>query len=470
MKLDLQRTVVAVASGVAPGSRAIVRLSGSLTRQILSQLFLGAKDTALLESKVPLAASVECSLALSGRSELSRLPAIAYFWPDSRSFTGETCAELHVIGSMPIVEGLVSRLCALGASPAERGEFTLRSFLAGKVDLIQAEAILGVIEAEGPAQLHEALAQLGGNLSKPVRKMRDQLVELIAHLEAGLDFVEEDIEFISHEELLDQLTDIFKHVVALTKQLDTRDVRNRTAQVVIIGLPNSGKSSLFNCLVESERAIVSPLAGTTRDVITHPIELSGMCIELIDTAGFEEMQGDSPQAEAQIALQRRLRRADVALFCIDTSLPINESWRADQIQTLVQLGVSILTVGTKSELSPTLHNELSKDPPLVFDCKVSAHTGEGIAPLREQLTKLLASHRSELQSAALQHIAVRCRQSLASAANTLRRAIELAKSGEGEELVAMELRIALDDLSAVIGEVHSDDILGNIFSRFCIGK
>jgi tRNA modification GTPase len=471
MKFDLQRTIVAVSSGAIPSRRAIVRLSGALTHRILDQLLPVADDRILLATAVPRAWQVTCSLALTKPNTpaevcLTRVPALLYFWPDSRSFTGEACAELHLIGSMPIVEALVAHLCSLGAAPAERGEFTLRSFLAGKLDLIQAEAVLGVIEAEGPNQLHAALSQLGGNLSTPVREMRDQLVELIAHLEAGLDFVDEDIEFISHSDLILQLTAINQRITALSEQLNTRDARSRTAQIVIVGLPNSGKSSLFNCLAGQDRAIVSPLAGTTRDVISQSVDLDGMVIELIDTAGIEELLEDSPRAEAQLALQRRLQQADIALFCIDSSASIDRNWQVAQAQLLVQSGVSVLTVGTKSELLASAARQLASQ----FDCLVSVHTGVGIAELRQHLANITANHRAEFQSAALQHIAVRCRQAFASAVTTIDGAIAIAQTGEGEELVSAELRIALDELAAVIGEIHSDDILGEIFSRFCIGK
>ena len=468
MKFDLQRTIVAVSSGATPGRRAIVRMSGSQTIAILSRLFQGAGDQELLLTTVPRAGSVTCCFEMPVRTELSSVPAIAYFWPDSRSFTGQPCAEIHLIGSMPIVEALITYLCSLGAAPAERGEFTLRSFLAGKVDLVQAEAVLGVIEAESSAQLQQALSQLGGNLSRPVRAMRDQLVDLIAHLEAGLDFVEEDIAFISQPELILQLTSISEGLAGLSLQLNTRDVRSRTAQIVMVGLPNSGKSSLFNRLVGSDRAIVSPIAGTTRDAVAQSIDLAGLKVELIDTAGIEELRGDTPRDEAQVALQRRLTQADLALFCVDSSQPIDATWLASQVQALIQLGVTVITVGTKSDLTvPTNQRTPARS---TLDVLVSVRSGSGIAPLQARLAACVASHLTEYQSTAMQHMAIRCRQSLDAATATLRRAIALADSYEGEELVAAELRMALDDLSAVIGEVHSDDILGAIFSRFCIGK
>ncbi len=465
MKFDLQRTIVAVSSGVMAGRRAIVRLSGGLTPDILRQVMPNCEDHSLLDTSVPRAAKVTCAFAFHGRDGLCPLPAYVYYWPDSRSFTGEVCAEIHLLGSMPIVEAFVAHLCTFNAQPAERGEFTLRSFLAGKIDLVQAEAVLGVIEAEGPIQLQQALARLGGNLSKPVRAMRDQLIELIAHLEAGLDFVEEDIEFISAHELVFQLTGIVNRIKDLLDQLHTREARSRTAQVVLVGLPNSGKSSLFNRLTGMERTIVSPMAGTTRDLISQTIELSGVGVELVDTAGIEELADTSPRAKAQLALNQRLKTADIALFCIDTSQPLDENWRAAQVQSFVQAGVSVLTVGTKSELMMAANQGCSN-----FDALVSACEGTGIDELRNSLSSLLARRDAEFQTSALQHIAIRCQQSLAAAAETLGRAIRLADSDAGEELVAMELRLALDDLASIIGEIHSDDILGEIFSRFCIGK
>ncbi len=473
MKLDLQRTIVALSSGATPGRRAIVRLSGSATRDILTKLFLRPSDLQLLETQFPRSAAVACSLKWTGRNGSTPLPAIAYYWPDTRSFTGEPSAELHLVGSMPVAENLIATLCSLGADMAERGEFTLRSFLAGKLDLVQAEAVLGVIEAEGPAQLEVALSQLGGNLSRPVRAMRTHLIDLIANLEAGLDFVEEDIEFITTDELVQQLKQIQSQLATLAGQLSTRDARSRNSQVVIVGLPNSGKSSLFNHLVGNNRAIVSPQAGTTRDVITHSIAIDDLNIELIDTAGIEELAGDSPRAAAQTALQKRLTEADLALFCIDCSQPLDHRWKSAQHELLKRLGVGIVTVGTKADLlssAASFNNPTEPFAPKPFDVQVSVKSATGIDALRAVLRQRVSEHRSELHSSAMQHIAMRCRKSLDASRETIEEAIALAHSGDGEELVAAELRIALDDLSAIIGEVHSDDILGEIFSRFCIGK
>ncbi len=460
MKLDLQRTIVAVASGVAPARRAIVRLSGHETRSILSRLI----DQ---DIQVNAATTLQASASLGSQSGLwgsSRMDVTILYWPDDRSYTGEPCAEIHLLGSLPIVESLVERLVALGAVPAQRGEFTLRSFLAGKLDLPQAEAVLGVIEAETSDDLTSALQQLGGNISKPVRRLRDQLVELTAHLEAGLDFVEEDIEFISAESLTVGLQQIADELVAIAEQLRSRGARSRTASIVLVGLPNSGKSSLLNALVGSQRAIVSPSAGTTRDAVTARVIINGLMVELTDTAGIEELQEQSPRAIAQHVLQERLQRADVAMLCLDLHQPPCEVWLSAQQNMLQSLLPTLLWVGTKADLA--------HDSGLAARCAltVSAHDSTSIQSLKTKLAQTLNEARGQLHSDAMHATATRCRGALELAQTAIERALDLVAHASGEELVATELRIAIDDLSSVIGEVHSEDILGEIFGRFCIGK
>jgi tRNA modification GTPase len=443
-----------------PSRRAIVRISGTATAELLSQLFVDDGDRMLLDAKVPQAAQVNAQLSWPGRS----ISLMAYYWPTSRSFTGEPSAELHLLGSLPLVESLVSRLCQLGARHAERGEFSLRSFLAGKVDLVQAEAVLSVIEAEGEAELQTALGQLGGNISRPIRAMREKLIELVANLEAGLDFVEEDIEFVSLDEMYRQLQAIDEQIHQLLQQLSSRDARTRNPQVVIIGLPNAGKSTLFNCLLQTERAIVSELAGTTRDIVSQSLQLGDYAFDLIDTAGIEELHDDTPRAAAQAALQVRLRRSDLALLCVDVSLPFDRLWWKTQLQYLSDLGLSILCVGTKGD------QPMNADCVEHLECVVSCKNGTGIQDLRRSIIDVLKTHRRELQSESLQRTSLRCRRSLESAKMAISAAIDLTQQDNNEDLIAAELRMALDELASIIGEVHSDDILGEIFRRFCIGK
>lgn len=454
-QIDLTRTIVAVGSGLAPARRAIVRISGSQTNELIGKL-VGH----LLPAQR--ASSFLCQADLGWGDR--RLELNILFWPDHRSYTGEPSAELHLLGALPLVESLVERLIALGATPAQRGEFTLRSFLAGKLDLPQAEAVLGVIEADTTQQLTEALQQLGGNLSQPVRLLRDQLVALTAHLEAGLDFVEEDIEFISAEQLTADLQRIESQLEAISQQLQARSARSRTASLVLVGLPNSGKSSLFNALVGTERAIVSPQAGTTRDAVSATLKLGELPVELVDTAGMEELQTGSPRALAQGVLEERLRRADLALLCIDLHQPPDATWLRTQLARLQAMVGEVLLVGTKADLPHAV--ELAEHCAAV----VSPFQLASIGSLRAHLAATLRNARMNLRADALHATAIRCRGSIEPAHHALQRAIELVAASGGEELVATELRTAIDELSAVIGDVHSEDILGQIFSRFCIGK
>jgi tRNA modification GTPase len=444
-----------VGSGLSPAQRGIVRISGRGTAEILARL------TGTTLPPGPARVLQRCvDLGWNQR----RLDLSIWYWPDDRSYTGEPCAELHMLGALPLVESLTERLIALGASPAQRGEFTLRSFLAGKMDLPQAEAVLGVIEANTPLELSEALQQLAGNLSHPVRELRTRLIELTAHLEAGLDFVEEDIEFISNQQLTEGLQRIVQELEVIDQQLRNRSARSRTPTLVLVGLPNSGKSSLFNALCGTERAIVSSEAGTTRDAVSMTIYLSELPVELIDTAGLEELQSNTPRALAQDVLDARLRRADVALLCIDVHHPPPLDWLHEQRARLQSLVAEVRVIGTKADLP--------YDPGVAKLCSilVSPYLAASLVDLREQLARVLRDCRQTLHCDALHATAIRCRGSLEPAQHSVSQALQLAAHGGGEELIATELREAIDALSAVIGEVHSDDILGEIFGRFCIGK
>lgn len=458
MRLDLDRTIVAVSSPLAAAARAIVRLSGKHTVAILERVLRDSSDLQQA-SQFSFPTRFEAALDLGWCNRF--IDVAVHLWPNSRSFTGELCAELHFLGSPPLVQRVLRRLTECGAAPAERGEFALRAFLAGKLDLVQAEAVLGVIESNAPEQLQWALEQLAGNISQPVRQLRSELMEILAHLEAGLDFVEEDIEFISQAELSDKLSAIQQTVDRLAQALNSRGVSNRETQVALVGAPNAGKSSLFNALLGSGRAIVSEEAGTTRDIVSARLTIQELTIVLLDTAGIESIADQSPRALAQQVLQERLQSCDAVLVCID----LQTSDSSETLRQLEQLGltdVPRLLVGTKLDLQPA--------PNADFDLSVSVHDPVTLAALCDRLFELASRQLQGKFTEATHHTAVRCFESLQRAGESLQRARQLIDYAEGEELIASELHCVLDDLSSIIGEVHNDDILGEIFSRFCIGK
>ena len=392
------------------------------------------------------------------------LPCDLYLWPTAASYTRQPTAEIHAIGSPPLLAAILQTACRHGARLAQPGEFTLRAFLAGRLDLTQAEAVLGVIDAADRRELDVALAQLAGGLGGALRRLRDRLLALLAHLEAGLDFVEEDIEFVSAGELERELTAALHNVAALVDRVQTRGDVAELARVVIAGWPNVGKSSLFNALVGHDRAIVSPQPGATRDYLSARIDLDGVQCELIDTAGVELgiETGISGAAQASSAAQRQ--QARLLLLCLDSTRPLND-WERRQLKE-IENGPPALVVLTKTDGVRRLALSPLEAPGELI--QTSSSTLSGIERLRGQVRSALLA--SSVETGVVLTTAVRSRDSLRLAAESLARALQLAQASGGEELIAAELRIALDHLGQVVGTVYTDDVLDRIFSRFCIGK
>jgi tRNA modification GTPase len=344
---------------------------------------------------------------------------------------------------------------------AEPGEFTLRAFLGGRIDLTQAEAVLGVIDAGSRPELDVALRQMAGGLGGPLNQLRDDLLDLLAHLEAGLDFVEEDIEFIARDELLRQLETAEAYVAALTDQMASRGESSQAVRAVLLGGANVGKSSLFNALAERDGAIVSEIPGTTRDYLTARIDLAGVWCELVDTAGIDHAAQNPIAAAAQQATAGQNRAAEVRILCIDSSR--DPSGQSISLLSDETPNTPTLVVLTKCDLPPA-HGGIASDA-----IETSSQTGAGLDTLRAALRRLIADDvPSESQVVGV--TAVRCRESLRRAATQLAAARAAVETSAGEEIVAAEIRTALDELGQVVGAVYTDDILDRIFSRFCIGK
>ena len=393
------------------------------------------------------------------------LPVDVFLWPTTRSYTGQSTVEIHMVGSPPLLEAVLQQLFAHGARPAQRGEFTLRAFLAGRIDLMQAEAVLGVIEATDQQQLKTALDQLGGGLSQRIAALHEELLLHLADLEAGLDFIEEDIEFVSREQLSTRLQSGRELLSGLISQSSTRMQSTGRHKVVLAGLPNAGKSTLLNALSDQEAAIVSQTAGTTRDYLCVPLDWNGLAIELIDTAGWDRTDGpDEEKSIAQDADHLRdgqWKRADLILWCTaadvsraDTEL--DASLREECRQAIHPL----IRLTTKSDLPDTISGEDT--------IPVSAATGKGLNDVRTAVTTQL--QLTDCGNQILGTTAARCLDSLRGAHDALSRAQDAAAAKLGDELIAVELREAIDHLGLIAGRVFTDDILDRIFSRFCIGK
>jgi tRNA modification GTPase len=456
MLYPLDDTIVAIASAAGGAARGILRITGPAVPGCLLGIF--RPDEPVDWPAMHAATVVAGSLALDAPA--SRLPGELYVWPTPRSFTGQPAAEFHTLGSPPLLEAALRAVCRAGARLAEPGEFTLRAFLCGRLDLTQAEAVLGVIDAVGPGEFHAALSQLAGGLAVPLRRLRELLLDLLAHLEAGFDFADEDLPFITAGELQGKLAEATAATAAIARQMESRTESTGLVRTVLTGWPNVGKSSLFNALAGRSEALVSHHAGTTRDYLAAECELGdGVRCLLVDTAGVEPVV-DGPAAEvrrsAQAAAQWQSQAAQVRVLCLDSTRPLN-AWEQAE---LASPDPSRVVVHTKS------------DAPQQTDCPppalaTSAWTGEGIAALREQLRRQVLAAGGEAGEV-VAGTAARCRESLRLAAECLARAGEVLS--QGQELVAAELRLALDELGKAAGAVYTDDLLDRIFSRFCIGK
>jgi tRNA modification GTPase len=454
----LDDTIAAIASASGGAARGIVRLSGPKTLEILGACFVRADASS---SWRPL----RRARVFTGqfRSASLTVPADLSLWPEGRSYTRQLLAELHTFGSPPLLDAILQTVCRAGARLAEPGEFTLRAFLAGRIDLTQAEAVLGVIDAADRNQLQAALAQLAGGLARPLGQLRSDLLDLLADLEAGLDFVEDDIRFVTPDELNRRLIAAAETIDQIGAQLTGRDAATARPRVALIGYPNVGKSSLFNALVGNSAALVSTQAGTTRDYLSATIDACGMSIELIDTAGIlgDRSNRSGPRDEnsiddlAQEISSAQFVQADLRLLCIDSTRSLN-AWERVQLTTPQTL--PILTKCDQPRSCERLPGE-----------KVtSSRAMIGMVEVLRAIHDCLASSPGERLAVA--GTAARARESIRTAAVCLAHARALAETENGDELVAAEIRSSLLELGKVVGSVYTDDLLDRIFSRFCIGK
>ena len=455
MFLDVDQTIAAIASSPGPALRGIIRISGSGTANLLkSTLALSSEARERLDcASEPV--RIESSVNLSPDLHLD---LHVLYWPDERSYTRQSSAEIHCLGSPHLLQQLLDLFIHNGCRRAEPGEFTMRAFLSGRLDLAQAEAVMGVIDAKNRRQFDEAFRQLAGGIGGPVTEARDTLLGLLAELEAGLDFVEEDIEFISQDQLGNQLANALRKINTLIEQIDRRRLDATNVTVVLMGRPNVGKSSLFNKLAAG-RAMVSDQQGTTRDYIKSSIEFGGRTVELLDTAGLNPNTLTTPIENMMAGkTSSAIELADLRILCLESGLEPDE-WE----QTVLDESDETLIVAwTKCDLA--------YDPAIAPDAGIqtSAIRAMGIPELKEEIARRVCNLSSDGDHQPIS--AARTSASLIQAAKSLQIAQTAANSGASEELIAAEVRTALDHLGRVVGKIYTDDILDEVFGRFCIGK
>ena len=448
-------TIVAPATAPGRGGIGVVRLSGPGVPVIAS---------ALLGGRLPEPRRATLATFRDGAGEAID-SGLALYFPAPHSYTGEAVLELHGHGGPAVLASLVARAIELGARRAEPGEFTRRAYLNDKLDLAQAEAVADLIDAGSQAAARAALRSLQGAFSAEVHGLVEGLIELRVWVEAAIDFPEEDIDFLADPALNARVEALRARFDAVTQAARQGRVLRDGLTVVIAGRPNAGKSSLLNALAGHEAAIVTDLPGTTRDVVREQLDLDGLPLQVLDTAGLRvagEGPADVVEAEGIRRTRAEIARADRVLFVVDAATDPAATAYTDERATLPE-GVPVTLVFNKVDLPTALEVVV---PGVDAQLRLSARTGEGLAALRAHLQAAIGYSPTDTGavSARARHL-----EALTRARATLEAACTLLAQRRGE-LVAEELRLAQRALGEITGEFTSDDLLGRIFGSFCIGK
>jgi len=389
--------------------------------------------------------------------------ALVVYMKAPRSFTAEDVVEIQSHGGMLVLE-LVCRVCLeSGARMAEPGEFTKRAFLNGRLDLSQAEAVLDTIRAASSAGLNIAQRQLRGDLAHEIEQARASLLTVLAHVEAGIDFVDEDISFLQQDELVRIVRNALVFVQKLEATARDGRILKEGAHIVILGRPNVGKSSLLNRLLKEERAIVTAIPGTTRDVIEGSIDIDGVMIHLADTAGMRDTD-DVVEREGIRRARAAQDEADLLLVVVDGSVPLTSDDR-NLLRSVTDRKHLVLL--NKADLAQTVERDPALADRLVYI--ISAKTGMGVESVKSALLPQLVSDSFEAAES-LMVANARHRDALRRASASLDQALESVRGGMAGELISIDVRAAADALGEITGAITTDEILGRIFSEFCVGK
>lgn len=468
--LNIEDTICAPATVPGTGAIAIIRMSGKDSFRIADKV-VSCKGSTISETE---GYKLRYGVALEADgTDLDTVLVSVFRSP--HSYTGEDSVEISCHSSKFVVERLLQRLVDSGARMAGPGEFTQRAFVNGKMDLAQAEAVADVISSQNAAAHRVAYSQLKGGFSKELKTLRDELLKMTSLLELELDFSEEDVEFASRRELSALLDGALRHIHSLTDSFRYGNALRNGVPVAIVGAVNAGKSTLLNALVGDDRAIVSDIAGTTRDTVEETMTIGGNLFRFIDTAGLRTTQ-DEVEKIGISRSYKKMSEAEIVLALLDVTVPEeeNEHSISDIVNNLDVKSQKLIVLLNKVDVLGSninvrlLNNTVSSLDEKVTKLYISAKTGFGLDTLRTLLSD--SQKTATLDSGQTIVTNLRHYQSLMSAAASLSRVKSSLNSAQTPDLLSEDLRQALHHLSSILGEVTPDEVLGNIFERFCIGK
>ena len=456
-KASHESTIVALATPNGTGAIGIIRLSGPDAIVIANSVFKG-KDLAK-----QLSHTIHFGHIVDGDVVLDEVLVSLFIAP--RSYTRENVVEISCHGSNYIIESIIRLLIKQGAIAAKPGEFTLRAFLNGQLDLSQAEAVADLIASNSKASQQVALQQLRGGFSNELQQLREQLVQFASLIELELDFSEEDVEFANRGQLKQLVVNIDRIVSRLIESFELGNVIKHGVNTVIAGRPNAGKSTLLNALLNEERAIVSHMPGTTRDTIEELLNINGISFRLIDTAGIRE----ATDAIEQIGVERtmeKISQSALLVYVYDAAVLTEAELQAD-LQNLQKPGINILVVANKIDLLNTEPNSAFNIPQSAF-LAVSAKEKQHIDALKQKIFDATVKYQLTGDETLVTNI--RHLEALQKTGAALARVLTGIDNQVTSDFLAMDIKQALHYLGEITGAVTTDDLLDNIFSKFCIGK
>lgn len=456
---DLSSTIVAPATAQGIGAIGIIRLSGKDAISIAEKVFKGKSLTAQKSH------TVHYGFIVNKQGENIDEVMVSLFHAP-KSFTMENVVEISSHGSPFVMNKIMEALVEAGARLAKAGEFTMRAFMNGRINLVQAEAVADIIHSENEAQQRIALSQMRGGYSADLQALRQQLIDYLALLELELDFSEEDVEFAQRDKLFALVREIQNVITPLMESFKSGNAIKSGVPIVIAGKPNAGKSTLLNALLNEERAIVSDIAGTTRDTIEEVMHHKGIAFRFIDTAGLRET-GDTIEQIGVAKAFEKMSKAQIVIYLFDINTTSVEELKSElaKLQTADAL---VIPVANKTEMvEKNLHDgKAGAQYRDVLNIHfISALKKTGIEELKTALFEATKIDSSGSIVTNLRHY-----EALLNTHNALDEAVRVFESGLGGELLAFHLREALQELGSITGEVSNEEVLGSIFSRFCIGK
>lgn len=451
-----QEAIAAIATPVGEGGISVIRISGRDAIEKATTVFRGKNLSKVASHTVHFGNIV--------RNDQKIDEVLATVFRSPRSYTGEDTIEISCHGGVLVTQEVLETILAVGVRSAEPGEFTQRAFLNGKLELSQAEAVADLIHAKSRKAVEAAQQQLDGNLGSHVREFRQQIIDATAMVELELDFIEEDVEFASKPQLIKLLNDLNTEIDSLLATYETGRLVKNGIRTVFAGKPNAGKSTLLNALMGRERAIVSDIAGTTRDVIDADWNLDGLLFTLTDTAGLRETV-DQIEAEGVRRSEAAMQEADLIVYMVDLSQPED----ATEIDTISKLrsqfmGKSVLILGNKIDKSRAEGNLGA-----LIDLSISATNGTAIDELKQRMKVAVLQNR-DIDTSGLLVTSSRHRDALEKTRTHITDALRAIDQGISGDFISIDLRGALHELGTITGEITTEDLLDSIFSRFCIGK